>query len=228
MGLIEHTRALQSWIVDAFEVWWRYGADHVGGGFHERLNHDLTPTAEPRRSRLHPRQAFAYAHAQRLQWSGPSATAVKHALRFFVAHYRREDGFFRALVTPDGRPLDDEIVLYDQAFALLGFAAGYATLGDERWRASGLQLHDVLRERLAHPTDGFKESFAQTEPLSSNSHMHLLEAALAWSELDERSALAHPSSRARCVRADSLDRSAHGCPTRILYGGLAAGAGLGL
>jgi mannose-6-phosphate isomerase len=29
------------------------------------------------------------------------------------------------------------------------------------------------------------EKFAQTEPLSSNSHMHLLEATLAWSDLDE-------------------------------------------
>ena len=156
-----------------------------GGGFHERLNHDLTPAAEPRRSRLHPRQAFAYGHAQRLRWGGPSATAVEHALRFFMAHYRREDGLFRALVSPDGRPLDDEIVLYDQAFALLGLAAGYATLGEERWRASGVQLHDVLRERLAHPTVGFMEKLAQTEPLSSNAHMHLLEATLAWSELDQ-------------------------------------------
>jgi mannose-6-phosphate isomerase len=183
--LIQHTRALRSWIVDAYDLWWRHGADHVRGGFHERLNHDLTSTGEPRRSRLHPRQAFAYSHAARLRWGGPSSSAVEHALRFFMAHYRREDGLFRALVSPQGRPLNDEIVLYDQAFALLGLAAGYAALGEERWRASGIELHDALRARLAHPTLGFMEKFAQTEPLSSNSHMHLLEATLAWSDLDE-------------------------------------------
>ena len=183
--LIQHTRALRSWIVDAYDLWWRHGADHVRGGFHEGLNHDLTSTGEPRRSRLHPRQAFAYSHAARLRWGGPSSSAVEHALRFFMTHYRRKDGLFRALVSPQGRPLNDEIVLYDQAFALLGLAAGYAALGEERWRASGIELHDALRARLAHPTLGFMEKFAQTEPLSSNSHMHLLEATLAWSDLDE-------------------------------------------
>ncbi len=220
--LIQHTRALRSWIVDAYDLWWRHGADHVRGGFHEGLNHDLTSTGEPRRSRLHPRQAFAYSHAARLRWGGPSSSAVEHALRFFMTHYRRKDGLFRALVSPQGRPLNDEIVLYDQAFALLGLAAGYATLGEERWRASGIELHDALRARLAHPTLGFVEKFAQTEPLSSNSHMHLLEATLAWSDARRRSALAHPRRRARRACADSLDPASHGRTARIFYSGLAA------
>ena len=71
-----------------------------------------------------------------------------------MSHYRREDGLFRALVSPEGDPLNDEIVLYDQAFALLGLASGYAALGEERWRESGIELHDALRARLAHPTVG--------------------------------------------------------------------------
>jgi mannose/cellobiose epimerase-like protein (N-acyl-D-glucosamine 2-epimerase family) len=183
--LTQLTRALQSWIVEAYDVWWRHGADHVRGGFHERLNHDLTSPGEPRRSRLHPRQAFAYSHAPLLRWAGPSARAVEHALGFFMAHYRREDGLFRALVSPQGDPLNDEIVLYDQAFALLGLASGYAALNEERWRESAIELHDAVRARLAHTDVGFAERFAQAEPLSANSHMHLLEATLAWSELDE-------------------------------------------
>ena len=183
--LTQLTRALRSSIVEAYDVWWRHGADHVRGGFHERLNHDLTSTGEPRRSRLHPRQAFAYSHAPRLSWNGPSASAVEHALHFFMAHYRREDGLFRALVSPEGEPLDDDIVLYDQAFALLGLASGYATLREERWRDTGIEL--TMRygrdSRIRQPAS--PKAFAQAEPLSSNSHMHLLEATLAWSELDE-------------------------------------------
>ena len=49
----------------------------------------------------------------------------------------------------------------------------------------GIELYDTLRARLAHPAVGFVETFAQAEPLSSNSHMHLLEASLVWLELDE-------------------------------------------
>ena len=102
-----------------------------------------------------------------------------------MAHYRRKDGLFRALVSPEGERLDDDIVLYDQAFALLGLASGYATLREERWRDTGIELYDTLRARLAHPAVGFVETFAQAEPLSSNSHMHLLEASLVWLELDK-------------------------------------------
>jgi mannose/cellobiose epimerase-like protein (N-acyl-D-glucosamine 2-epimerase family) len=182
--LTQITSSLQTWLLHTYDVWWQHGADRVRGGFHERLNHDLTSTQEPRRARLHPRQAFAYAHASRLRWSGPSSSAVEHALRFFMAHYRREDGLFRTLVSPDGAVLDDGVLLYDQAFALLGLAAGYATLRDERCRQSGVELYETLHARLAHPTVGFNESFAAGQPLTANSHMHLLEASLAWAEID--------------------------------------------
>jgi mannose/cellobiose epimerase-like protein (N-acyl-D-glucosamine 2-epimerase family) len=182
--LTQLTRALQAWIVQAYDVWWLHGADPSSGGFHERLNHDLTSTGEPRRARLHPRQALAYSHASRLGWEGPSSSAVEHALRFFMTHYRRQDGLFRALVSPHGEALVDDIVLYDQAFALLGLASGYATLRDECWRQAAVELHDTLRAQLAHDAVGFRESLARGEPLCSNSHMHLLEASLAWAEID--------------------------------------------
>jgi mannose-6-phosphate isomerase len=175
---------LREWIAKAYELWWRNGADHVRGGFHERLHQDGSPVYEPRRARVHPRQAFAYAHAARLGWAGPSARAVEHALTYFINRYRRDDGFFRALVSPEGEILDESVVLYDQAFALLGLAAGHAALRDVYWREAAFALHDAVRARLGHPGIGFYESTDRTAPLSSNSHMHLLEASLAWAELD--------------------------------------------
>lgn len=176
--------ALRAWTAQAYELWWLRGADREHGGFHERLNHDGTPTGEARRARLHPRQMFAYAHAGRLGWDGSFASAVEHGLSFFLSRYRREDGWFRSLVSPTGEPLSDDVVLYDQAFALLGLASAYVTLGDERLRIMALDLHDSLRERLAHPSIGFRESLDERSLLSSNSHMHLLEASLSWQELD--------------------------------------------
>lgn len=182
--LTDVARTLESWIVDAYDLWWARGADHSNGGFHERLNQDGSPTHEARRARLHPRQMFAYSHAAKLGWGGPSTTAVEHGLKFFLAHYRRSDGLFRALVAPQGDALSDTVLLYDQAFALLGLAAADATLADETPRQIARELHDLLRSRFAHRSIGFEETLARDTPLSANSHMHLLEASLAWIERD--------------------------------------------
>jgi mannose/cellobiose epimerase-like protein (N-acyl-D-glucosamine 2-epimerase family) len=177
--------ALRAWLATyAYEVWWTRGADQVRGGFHERLNLDATPTDEPRRARLHPRQVFAYAHATAFGWPGPAREAVQHGLNFFVTRYKRDDGFYRTKVAPDGTSVDDRIELYDQAFALLGFASAYASTGEPRWQTEAYALHDCLRKHLLRTGGGFNESIPTRFPLSSNSHMHLLESALAWIDID--------------------------------------------
>jgi mannose/cellobiose epimerase-like protein (N-acyl-D-glucosamine 2-epimerase family) len=180
--------ALRRWLLGhAYELWWSQGADRVRGGFHERLRLDGTPTDEPRRARLHPRQVFAYSRAAQLGWRGPAAAAVAHGIEFFLAHYRRPDGLFRTLVAPDGAVLDERAVLYDQAFALLGLAAGYATLGDARLRDDARHARAQLSAQLANAGGGFVESSDSPLPLSANSHMHLLEACLEWAEHDTES-----------------------------------------
>jgi mannose/cellobiose epimerase-like protein (N-acyl-D-glucosamine 2-epimerase family) len=177
--------SLRTWLKTyAYEVWWTHGADREQGGFHERLHLDATPTGEPRRARLHPRQAFAYAHATELGWDGPARQAVEHGMHFFMSHYKSGDGFYRAKVAPDGAAIDGKFELYDQAFALLGFAAAYSSLSAERWRTEGYALHAGLQKQFRHAGGGFDESLPARLPLASNSHMHLLEAALAWLALD--------------------------------------------
>ena len=178
-------QSLRAWLVaQAYELWWTHGADPKRGGFHERLNLDATPTEEPRRARLHPRQVFAYSHAVDLGWRGPAREAAEHGLNFFMSHYKRDDGFYRTKVAPDGAPIDEPIELYDQAFALLGFASAFSSCKEERWRTEAHALYDAVQKHLRRPTGGFEESVSSARPLSSNSHMHLLEAALAWIELD--------------------------------------------
>ena len=184
-SLLNAHHALRSWLTThAYELWWTNGADRARGGFHERLHLDATPTDEPRRARLHPRQAFAYSHAIELGWTGPARLACEHGLHFFLSHYKRADGFYRTKVAPDGTPLDDHIELYDQAFALLGFASAYASCNEQRWRTEAYALHARLQEHFRRANGGFEESLPGRLPFSSNSHMHLLEAALAWLALD--------------------------------------------
>jgi mannose-6-phosphate isomerase len=185
VDLAKSHHSLRTWLTThAYDLWWTRGADCARGGFHERLHLDATPTDEPRRARLHPRQVFAYSHATDLGWTGPAQRALAHGLDFFVAHYKRADGFYRAKVAPDGTPLDDHIELYDQAFALLGFASAYASSNEQRWRTEAHALHAGLQKHFQRADGGFEDSVPARLPLSSNSHMHLLEAALAWLALD--------------------------------------------
>lgn len=176
---------LKSWLLDdAYDVWWTRGADREHGGFHERLNQDGAPTAEPRRSRLHPRQIYAYSLAEEMGWAGPADEAIQHALDFYLSRYRRPDHLFRTLVDASGNTLNDGILLYDQAFALLGHAAAFDALDDEDLRDAARDIHVQLQTQLANPVTCFEESNPRILPLSSNSHMHLLEASMAWMDLD--------------------------------------------
>lgn len=183
--LIELSETLKTWLLDeAYPVWWLQGADREHGGFHERLQQDGIPTTDARRARLHPRQMYAYSLGEELGWSGPSDEAVRHGLEFFLTHYRRADRLFRSLVSAEGASVDDRALLYDQAFALLGLAAAFDELDDEGLRDAARELYDVLRLHLTNPLTCFEESTPRLLPLLSNSHMHLLEASLAWMDLD--------------------------------------------
>jgi mannose-6-phosphate isomerase len=108
---------------------------------------------------------------------------VRHALDFFRAHYFRRDGLVRAVVDVHGGAINETALLYDQAFALLGFAAAYAKLRDPSLREAAQTLRHEIIGALFHGR-GFDETLDRAPPLLSNSHMHLLEACLAWRELD--------------------------------------------
>ena len=181
---IDEYRQLRSWLLDAaYPLWWERGADREAGGFHERLTLDAMPTGEARRARLHPRQMVAFAAARGLGWTGPADDAIRHALAFFRAHYFRGDGLVRTLVDSHGAALEGTAVLYDQAFALLGFAAAFEALQDASCRDNAVALLADVHRAFAH-SRGFDETLARSIPLLANSHMHLLEACLAWRGLD--------------------------------------------
>lgn len=184
---IHQARAtLQAWLIDhAYPLWWTLGADQQGGGFHERLHQAGLPTGEARRSRLHPRQIYAFSLARELGWDGPSGSAVRHALSFYVQHYRRSDLLFSPLPSASFDTERVPVVLYDQAFALLGLAHACKVLSARTLCNEARQLLTVVREQFGHTHGGFRETLTDAaSSLLSNSHMHLLEAALAWVEQD--------------------------------------------
>jgi mannose-6-phosphate isomerase len=173
----KHHGQLSGWLCDAaYPLWSTRGVD-PNGGFHERLSLTGEPLAEPRRSRVNPRQAYCFAVAPSLGWRGNSAALVKHGLDYWYAKYRRPDGLFRTLVNADGSPRDDRALLYDQAFGLLALnVAG-------KCEGQALELLDLVTRHLKRQGPGFESSVPATMPLQSNPHMHFFEAALAGCEV---------------------------------------------
>ena len=170
---------------DALPLWWRVGADHALGGYHERIDFNGRPVILPRRSRVAARQAFCYSEAGRLGWNGPWREAGRHALNFLHQRFAQDDGTVISTVDPDGSVHDATFDLYNQAFALLAYASGHSLLDPGGgWQSQAYTLVETLRREFAHPPGGFREDREGRLPLRANPHMHLLEAALAWLAID--------------------------------------------
>jgi mannose-6-phosphate isomerase len=168
----------QDWLFNsALPLWWESGADHVNGGFHEKIDHQKNPVGAPTRVRVQTRQIYVFAEAGKLGWSGPWQKAMRHGLSFMLDRYPRSDGLFRSTLNSD----DDAIDLYDQAFVVFALAQAYAAEGRPRELLQiAIRLLTRLDALLAHPLGGYEEANPRKLPLRSNPHMHLLEALLAW------------------------------------------------
>jgi len=139
--------------------------------------------AIPRRARVQPRQVYAFAQAPRMGWRGDAAGVAAHGLEYFLTRFRRPDGLFRAVVMPDGAPVEEAPVLYDQAFALLGFAAADRVVGPRfDLQGEAERLRAAILRHFKRDGGGFGSDGGSGLPLQSNPHMHLFEAMLAWSE----------------------------------------------
>jgi mannose/cellobiose epimerase-like protein (N-acyl-D-glucosamine 2-epimerase family) len=176
---------LVEWLVaTAYPLWSRNGIDHHNGGFIEALDMHGNALALPRRARVHPRQIYAFAQAQGFGWQGDGRAIVRRGLEYFTKYYRRPDGLFRALVDVNGASLDDRALLYDQAFALLGFAAAATALdARDEFEARALELRHLIDVRLAAGDGSYRSEETLEDYRESNPHMHLLEAYLAWAEI---------------------------------------------
>jgi mannose-6-phosphate isomerase len=176
---------LHEWLVgSAYPLWSRVGIDPRNGGFVETLGQNGTALHDPRRARVQPRQVTAFARGPELGWRGDVAGIVRRGMDYLLAHYRREDGFYRTLAGVDGQALDERALLYDQAFVLLGFAAA-ATALDARaeFERRALELRNQIEQQWRGANGGFSSGEIGGDRRESNPHMHLLEACLAWSEI---------------------------------------------
>lgn len=183
----EHDQLLGWLLDDAFPCWSSFGIDRRNGGFFEKLHPDGTPAEEPRRARVAARQAYAFAIAHKLGWSGPARELMCFALDHLLRrHIDAESGLVIPTISPEGTVLRRDFDLYDHAFVLFGLATA-ASHGERsaEFDERAARLREDMKAGWAHPIAGFAESRPSREPLKSNPHMHLLEAALAWIEVSD-------------------------------------------
>lgn len=175
---------LTSWLTtSAYPLWARNGIDAANGGFIETLGQNGAGLPHPRRARVHPRQIYAFSQARAFGWDGDVPGIVARGTNYFLTYYLRGDGLFRTLAGVDGAPLDDRAMLYDQAFALLGYAAAATALdAPAHYEKRAIALRAAIEARFS--ADGaFRSSETGEGPFESNPHMHLLEACLAWADI---------------------------------------------
>ena len=191
--LANGAQRLRDWLrTKALPLWSTLGQCE-DGVFAETLALDGRWVQAPRRARVQARQVHVFAQAGLMGWRGPWARTVKTGLANLEVSFIREDGLMRTLLSPDGHPIDDTAMVYDQAFLLLALAtavkAGVAN-NEAAARASAV----VGQLQMRTMANGFfREEGAH--PFQSNAHMHLLEAALAWEEVSDAPAWRELSDR---------------------------------
>jgi mannose-6-phosphate isomerase len=212
IDLANQATALRDWLFDrALPIWWETGADRIHGGFHEAIDFDGRPVPKSHRARTIARQVFSYCEAGRLGWNGPWRDAALHALEFFDAHFIAPDDTVVSVVGLNGQCSDARFELYNQAFALLAYASAHRTLGPAAgWRSRAMALRLALEQRFAHPQGGFLEGREARLPQCANPHMHLFEAAIAWSALDDDPGWARMADRLSKLCLDKMIEPATG------------------
>jgi len=182
---------LVSWFLEcALPVWDAHGVDRSSGGYFETLAastsaHGYAAAGALRRGRVVARQIYAFDVGQRLGWCSAHTDPVAHGSRFLFTHLHAGGGRFHTdFDLQAGRPVSP-FSLYEQAFYLFTLARLRAgAIDPARVELTAGQCFERLCREFGRAQGGFEESNPPSLPLKSNPHMHLLEAALEWCEVD--------------------------------------------
>ena len=181
-----HDERVQSWLFEkALPLWATSGVNQHHGGFYEKLTLQGLPVAGSRRSRTMARQIYAFAQGGLAGWAGASSNLIAHGLLFMQVNGRSHNGGWVQSFDADGSVAQAQENLYDQTCMLLALAYAYKA-GHNQALQLAEETFAFLDTQLAHSQGGFYEKLTdrvnpETE-LTSNAHMHLLEACLAWHE----------------------------------------------
>ncbi|WP_434052160.1 MAG: AGE family epimerase/isomerase [Roseibium sp.] len=173
---------------EALPIWLAEGIDLSKGECFEAIDLvDRKATDVPRRARIVPRQIYSFLEGARLGWNGPAEDIAAGLFDWFTRTYLPKAGYIAAAANLNNEIVDDTFDLYNQAFALFGFANIAASVQSRKALAEehAANLLNFLLENYRHGEAGFREANPDKSPLCSNPHMHLFEACLAWEAVSD-------------------------------------------
>ena len=186
---------LSGWLLkDALPFWDQHGIDRRSGGYFESLDLPdpcaaVVAAGDIRRGRVVGRQIYVFGIGHGLGWRSSFDTSVEHGCDYLFSRLHKGEGIFHSSVDAITHAPRGSFSLYDHAFYLFALA-GLQAHGASRYPVAETARSCLqwLRTHLGKRSGGFEESLPPRQPLKSNPHMHLLEAALAWIEVTDGSA----------------------------------------
>lgn len=182
-----HTDKSLHWLRDvAYPLWFAHGIDAKHGGFYEALQENGTPAKLPIRTMVQARQIYSFCLAARMNILPPENVEpeIRSAMDFVIARMGQPDGSFAHMLDHGSGAINPARELYTQAFILFALSQAYGLTKEPRYRARGLEVVKYLRRERSNPARGFTEIKEGVTSYASNPHMHLLEAAIGWMEVD--------------------------------------------
>ena len=175
------------WLRDvAYPLWFTQGIDAKHGGFYEALLANGSPAELPIRTMVQARQIYSFCLAARMNVlpRGKVESEIRAAVDFVIARMGQPDGSFSHALDHANGAINPARELYTQAFILFALSQAYGLCKEPRYRARALEVVNYLRRERSLPAHGFTEIKEGVTSYASNPHMHLLEAAIGWMEVD--------------------------------------------
>jgi mannose-6-phosphate isomerase len=170
----------------ALPFWATVGADHIRGGFHERLDLQGRPILDvPKRLMVQGRQLYVYCHAGLLGWYSDARRLADGCVEYMVESFYGPDGnpgWVHSLA-PGGGIASATRDTYAHAFALLGLAWYYRWTRDTQVLKIAEETLAFLDNVLASKRGGYLDAVPPPDAIRrQNPHMHLFESFTALFE----------------------------------------------
>ncbi|MBC7419090.1 MAG: AGE family epimerase/isomerase [Bdellovibrio sp.] len=176
------------WLTEnVFPFWIQKGIDSKNGSFVESISLDGEPQSSPRRALVQARQIYSFVEAYKLNMIDLDTVSaiVEKAVGSLIKFYENPRGAYIHSVDVSGQPANQDLDLYTQAFVLFGLAQAYDILRKEEIKHEALKVLKYLNAERKLPAGGFSEIKNNEKMYHSNPHMHLFEAALVWTKVDD-------------------------------------------